>query len=91
MATQCGSGELPDIVLETDLKKQVFMACKHLENSNAPLWFTREDVITYPVLEGEPRVDPDDPYSDFISPCRCFLPDEVFKHPANKCPEGLPG
>ncbi|MEL6323837.1 MAG: TIR domain-containing protein [Pseudomonadota bacterium] len=83
--------ELPAITLEPDRREQVRMACRMLHEANAPLWFTRADLDTYPVLDGEPRLDPDDPNSDFVSPCRCFLPDEVFEHPANQCPEGLPG
>ncbi|MEL6569224.1 MAG: TIR domain-containing protein [Pseudomonadota bacterium] len=82
---------LPRITSELDLREKVRTACQMLHDINAPLWFTRADLSAYPVLEGEPRVDPDDPNSDFVSPCRCFLPDEVFERPANKCPEGLPG
>ena len=70
--------KLPDIVLEADPKKQVEMACTQLWTSNAKLAFTAADASTYPVLRGEPRVDPDDPNSDFVSPCKGFLPDEAF-------------
>ncbi len=82
--------QLPAITLQQDRREQVRMACEMLHDANAPLWFTRADLNTYPVLDGEPRVDPDDPNSDFVSPCRCFLPDDVFEHPANKCPYELP-
>jgi hypothetical protein len=67
-------------LLRAGAKEQVRLACEHLRRIHAPLAFTKADVQTYPVLQGEP-VDP--ATGDLVSPCKGVLPEDTFamRHP----------
>jgi WD40 repeat protein len=65
-------------VLRAEPKDQVRLACEHLKRMHAPLAFTKADMQTYPVLQGEP-LDP--ATGDFVSPCKGVLPKEAFAKP----------
>jgi WD40 repeat protein len=56
----------------------VVLACESLWRVGAPLAFTKEDALRFPVLQGEPTA----PDGDFVSPCQGVLPKEAFPAPS---------